>query len=94
MMITNVEIKELMNDAHNNFFKKYRDINLNNDPKLWDEIVSDFDMLMNKYKKFTNTRCTITGEKTEYTATPILMWFLDILEMRAKENEKSREKKN
>ena len=42
----NTDVMALMNDIHNVFFKKYRDMELSPDSTAWDGIVADAGKLM------------------------------------------------
>ena len=52
MLMSNDDVKQLMNDSYNWFFTKYRDMNLNKDSPEWDSIVSDINKLSKKYDRF------------------------------------------
>lgn len=79
----NTDVMALMNDIHNVFFKKYRDMELSPDSTAWDDIVADAGKLMDKYKEFIHMEC---GTEVRSADAPIL-WMLGILERRSKKNE-------
>lgn len=88
--MSNEDVMSLMNDVHNVFFRKYRNLTSEDmsDGK-WDEIVNDVGMLTEKYKEFTH-RTYKDGQMQEVlTAVPMIMWFLEILERRLNCSEKS-----
>lgn len=74
-VMTNDVIKNLMNDTHNFFFKKWRDRVPKRDSLDWDLVVQDVNVLLEKYGN-------------DERANQIILWFLERLEerMRAKEN--------
>ena len=64
MSMTNEDIKNLMNDTHNIFFKKWRNHIPNRaDSVEWDLIIADINKLLRKY------------ENNE-PAKQIVLWFL------------------
>lgn len=69
--MTNDTIKMLLNDTHNDFFRKWRDRVPAPDSDDWDEIVQETSRLMEKYGN--NQR-----------ANQIILWFLDELDERSK----------
>ena len=71
--MTNDEIKILLHETHNVFFKKWRSKSLSPDSDEWDDVVKDACDLLNKYKE--NERAKI-----------IILWFLDELDLRSKES--------
>lgn len=75
--LSNDAIKNLMNDVHNCFFKKWRDRVPERDSADWDVIVLETSNLLVKYGN---------DERTNQ----IILWFLERLEERMKENEKER----
>lgn len=86
----NEDVMSLMNDVHNVFFLKYRNLTPEDmsDGK-WDEIVNDVGALTEKYKEFTH-RTYKDGQMQEVlTAVPMIIWFLEILERRLNSSEKS-----
>lgn len=87
MEMTNKDIMALMNDAHNVFFKKYRDMELTRDSPEWDSIIADANKLMEKYQKFTHMAYVRGGDgklhgETAHTANAIILWMLEMLERR------------
>ena len=89
MLMSNDDVKQLMNDSYNWFFTKYRDMNLNKDSPEWDSIVSDINKLSKKYDRFHFTDEVIQQNgtietKEVYPANELLMWCLKILEARCK----------
>lgn len=86
--MTNEDVKQLMNDAFNVFFAKYRNLDMTRDSPQWDECFKDLNSLMEKYKEFEHIepQYDIGGSiKTVkvYTANIILFWFYDLLNRRA-----------
>lgn len=75
--LSNDVIKNLMNDAHNCFFKKWRDRVPERDSADWDILVQDTNELLAKYGN-------------DEHANQVILWFLERLEERMKENEKER----
>lgn len=87
MEMTNKDIMELMNDVHNKFFKKYRDMNLTSDSDEWEQVVSDASAIMKKYDQFHyESEYKGTGgsndSNTVYPANELVLWFLGVLERR------------
>lgn len=75
--LSNDVIKNLMNDVHNCFFKKWRDRVPERDSADWDILVQDTNELLAKYGN-------------DKRANQVILWFLERLEERMKENEKER----
>ena len=86
--MSNEDIMQLMNDAHNVFFKKYRNLGMTRDSPEWDECFKDLNALMEKYREFEHMEYQrdFNGSLKEtkiYTANTILGWFYDLLNRRA-----------
>lgn len=67
--MTNEEIKVLCHEAHNVFFKKWRDVDLTPDSERWEELFADVTELLRKYKG--NER-----------AKQMILWYLDEIDRR------------
>lgn len=69
--MTNDTIKALFHDAHNVFFRKWRDSVLRPDSDEWESIVREAEELIKKYGY-------------ENRSNQIILWFLDELDERSK----------
>lgn len=94
MAMSNEQVGEILKDAQR-FWMKWRNNVPERDSDAWDEVVKDVQEIMERHGKIehgkeNDGRIEI---KEEYLAAGIILWFLDNLEDRCKENEKVERRK-